>query len=182
MGDPVSVVVAMDTCQLVAGFQAFIAFDPDELAYDSGDYTRDPFGQPIIDPIVEGDPGEIDLASGIDQTIGQVPVDGTYDLAELTFIAQRSFCLPQGLSFRENVPPTRLTDPEGGEALTNLLTELPPSCYADTNLSGAVDVDDLMAVVMDWGNTEPCGTDTNGDNVVNVDDLIDVILFWGPCD
>jgi hypothetical protein len=53
-------------------------------------------------------------------------------------------------------------------------------CPADTNGSGAVDVDDLIAVILDWGNTGG-PADVNRDGIVDVDDLIEVILSWGPC-
>jgi hypothetical protein len=57
-------------------------------------------------------------------------------------------------------------------------------CSGDVNGSGAVDVDDLIAVVLAWGCVNPpgpCPADANGDGMVNVDDLIAVILAWGPC-
>jgi hypothetical protein len=52
---------------------------------------------------------------------------------------------------------------------------------------GVVDVDDLVAVILAWGN---CPMPTNcpadvapplGDGVVDVDDLVQVILSWGAC-
>ncbi len=58
-------------------------------------------------------------------------------------------------------------------------------CEADVNRDGAVNVDDLIAVILDWGGcpTPPtaCDADINHDAVVNVDDLIAVILGWGAC-
>ena len=179
-GDEVTVELRMLACELVAGFQAFISFDTSELSFVSGSYTDVPFGQPIIDPIAAVG-GDINLASGIDQTIGQMPVDGEHSLVTLVFTAEDSFCLPSGLAFRDNVPPTRLSDPAGNEVTVMLSTELPATCKGDTNFDGEVDVDDLMAVIMDWGNMDPCFTDTDGSGVVDVDDLIQVILFWGPC-
>jgi hypothetical protein len=61
-----------------------------------------------------------------------------------------------------------------------------PACPGDTNGSGAVDVDDLVAVILGWGpcgNCAPpnCPADVNGSCAVDVDDLIAVILGWGPC-
>jgi hypothetical protein len=56
------------------------------------------------------------------------------------------------------------------------------TCAADTNGSGAVDVDDLVAVILGWG---PCGAtcdaDVNDSGAVDVDDLVAVILAWGAC-
>ncbi|MHC5005569.1 MAG: hypothetical protein ACYTJ0_20910, partial [Planctomycetota bacterium] len=58
-----------------------------------------------------------------------------------------------------------------------------PACAADVNGDGAVDVDDLVAVIVSWG---PCGTgcpaDVNADGSVDVDDLIEVVLSWGGCE
>jgi hypothetical protein len=61
-------------------------------------------------------------------------------------------------------------------------------CPGDTNNSGAVDVDDLIAVILAWGpcaNCAACPADVapqpTPDCVVNVDDLVEVILNWGDC-
>ncbi len=57
-------------------------------------------------------------------------------------------------------------------------------CLADINGSGTVDVDDLIAVILSWGCTNPpgpCPADVNASGVVDVDDLIAVILGWGAC-
>ncbi len=58
-------------------------------------------------------------------------------------------------------------------------------CPADTNNSGAVDVDDLIAVVLAWGPCPAppvaCPADVNDNGIVDVDDLIAVILAWGAC-
>jgi hypothetical protein len=57
-----------------------------------------------------------------------------------------------------------------------------PDCPADVDGNGAVDVDDLVAVILDWGNGGvDLRTDVTGDGTVNVDDLVAVILAWGPC-
>jgi hypothetical protein len=48
-----------------------------------------------------------------------------------------------------------------------------------------VDVDDLIAVILQWGCTMSCSADVDpacGDNDVDVDDLIAIILRWSsPC-
>jgi hypothetical protein len=57
-------------------------------------------------------------------------------------------------------------------------------CPADIDGNASVDVDDLMAVILSWGCTDPpgpCPADVNEDGTVDVDDLILVILAWGPC-
>jgi hypothetical protein len=47
-----------------------------------------------------------------------------------------------------------------------------------------VDVDDLVAVILEWGPCSGCRADfepPGGDGQVNVDDLVAVILNWGVC-
>jgi hypothetical protein len=53
-------------------------------------------------------------------------------------------------------------------------------CPPDTNCSGAVDADDLTAVILQWGQS---GTpaDVDGSGSVDSDDLTLVILGWGQC-
>jgi hypothetical protein len=60
----------------------------------------------------------------------------------------------------------------------------PTACVGDVDGNGSVDVDDLIAVILDWGCTNPpgpCPADVDGNGTVDVDDLIAVILNWGPC-
>ena len=57
----------------------------------------------------------------------------------------------------------------------------PVACPADLDGSGVVDVDDLVAVILDWGVCGACPTDVDGSGVVDVDDLVAVILAWGDC-
>jgi V8-like Glu-specific endopeptidase len=53
------------------------------------------------------------------------------------------------------------------------------TCPADIDGSGAVDVDDLTQIILQWG--QPGTGDINGDGTVDVDDLTEVILGWGTC-
>jgi hypothetical protein len=57
-------------------------------------------------------------------------------------------------------------------------------CPADATGDGTVDVDDLLAVVLDWLATGLFrhGGDIDGSGVVDADDLIAVITAWGRCD
>jgi hypothetical protein len=61
-------------------------------------------------------------------------------------------------------------------------------CDGDVDESGSVNVDDLIAVILDWGVCAACPPSCEsdiapfgGDCNVNVDDLIEVILSWGTC-
>ncbi len=59
----------------------------------------------------------------------------------------------------------------------------PPPCAPDIappGGNGAVDVDDLILVILSWGQSG-VPADINGSGTVDVDDLIAVILGWGPC-
>ena len=55
------------------------------------------------------------------------------------------------------------------------------NCPGDTDGSGAVDVNDLLAVIAAW-NTDNPTADVNGDGIVNVGDLLAIIAGWGSCD
>jgi hypothetical protein len=59
------------------------------------------------------------------------------------------------------------------------------ACAADANGDGTVDVDDLIAVILEWGACPnppaACDGDVNDSGDVDVDDLIAVILGWGAC-
>jgi YVTN family beta-propeller protein len=58
----------------------------------------------------------------------------------------------------------------------------PSICLGDIDGSGTVDVDDLTAVVLDWGTDgSQFNGDVDGSGVVDVDDLTLVILNWGAC-
>jgi hypothetical protein len=57
-----------------------------------------------------------------------------------------------------------------------------PACLADVDDSGTVDVDDLVAVILDWGTDGSAnGGDVDGSGLVDVDDLLDLLVAWGPC-
>jgi hypothetical protein len=63
---------------------------------------------------------------------------------------------------------------------------LPEECPADIDGNGQVDVNDLLAVVVDWGACpRPCPPNCAADVVpncfVDVDDMLAVITGWGPC-
>lgn len=57
----------------------------------------------------------------------------------------------------------------------------PPDCDADVNDDTVVDVDDLLALLGDWGPCPGCPTDLDDDGDVDVDDLLALLGDWGPC-
>ena len=55
------------------------------------------------------------------------------------------------------------------------------SVYGDVNGDGVVDIDDLFAVLSDWGECEfpeDCPADINGDGMVDIDDIFEVLANW----
>lgn len=55
-----------------------------------------------------------------------------------------------------------------------------PPCPSDIDGNGAVDVNDLLAVLGAWGD-KGGDADVNDDGVVDVADLLQVLADWGPC-
>jgi hypothetical protein len=106
-----------------AGFMAFLQFDPDEVTFISGAYTSEPFGLPIIDPIVATD-GFVALAAGVDAIGGQQPTSDDADLAALTFELISGPCVTS-IGFADHEPPTTLTDAQGQPIEPLTLLDLP---------------------------------------------------------
>ena len=65
------------------------------------------------------------------------------------------------------------------------LNDCEGDCPGDTNNSGEVDFDDLLAVLGAWGPVKDCPPfippDLNEDCDVGFDDLLLVLGGWGPC-
>jgi probable HAF family extracellular repeat protein len=75
---------------------------------------------------------------------------------------------------------TGLTTP-GSAIVAFRLTPALPAIPGNTNCDQAVDVDDIINVILDWNADGPVGgrpADVNRDNRIDVDDLIEVILNW----
>jgi hypothetical protein len=56
-----------------------------------------------------------------------------------------------------------------------------PSCPADINGDGIVDVSDLLALLGAWGPNPGHPADINDDGVVDVSDLLHLLSGWGDC-
>jgi hypothetical protein len=67
------------------------------------------------------------------------------------------------------------------EQMEKLGFEMASDCPADIDGNGFVDVDDLFAVLGDWGPCDGCAADIDGNGFVDVDDLFAVLGDWGPC-
>ncbi len=195
VGEDVVVSISLDgACtEPVAGWQAFLEYDANALTFNSASYSSDPFGQAIIGEnsvLLHPAEGVLNLAAGIDQTIPQNPVNGSYLLATLNFTAVDAVCIPS-VGFRDlgdNPPkiPSRVTNKGGAEIESNLVGLPMPQCTGDVNGDGQVNVTDLIMVINAWG-TDDCVTNIDGlcedapIGCVNVLDLILVLTNWGPC-
>jgi hypothetical protein len=58
----------------------------------------------------------------------------------------------------------------------------PPTteCIADANGDGNVNVNDLLILIGNWGQSDS-PADVNNDGIVNVSDILLMIDAWGPC-
>jgi hypothetical protein len=75
----------------------------------------------------------------------------------------------------------QLSDAQGLSVLDIVI--LRPSGAApspDVNGDGAVNVSDLVAVIIDWGCSGSCAGDATGDCRTDVNDLVAVIVAWDP--
>ena len=56
-------------------------------------------------------------------------------------------------------------------------------CPSDVNKSGYVNIDDVVDVILAFGECPQlaCEGDVNGDLTVNIDDVVIVVLNFGPC-
>ncbi len=180
-GDFVVVTLSMQICDgtEATGFQAFLHFDSTELAFVSGAYVDDSFGQPLIWPIV-ADGEQIAVSAGIDMESGQPPATGYEPLALITFMSVSGGCVAP-VTFAGHDPPTRISDPFGEEIIPLGLDGLPEViCPADIVRDCIVDVLDLLAVLTAWDDTIG-DADINQDGIVDVLDLLYVLAAWGPC-
>ena len=54
-------------------------------------------------------------------------------------------------------------------------------CAGDVDGDGTVNVDDIIEVILAWGDTGPNPADLNGDQLVNSIDLALVLTYYGAC-
>jgi hypothetical protein len=73
----------------------------------------------------------------------------------------------------------------GDAPLLSLREVTSATCPGDIDGNGAVNVDDLMALIGQWGNDceggAECSADLDGNMIVDVDDLVMLIGLWGDC-
>ncbi|MHC5001575.1 MAG: hypothetical protein ACYTJ0_00480 [Planctomycetota bacterium] len=147
----------------------------------------------VVGMFIEEESGEIvhveTEVSGADLGFGSGAgtFHGTFETDALNGVAVESFLLPPYSIVDLDVGATTggidgtgyfvdsfiyfdLTDGEG--------------CVADVDRNGGVDVDDIVAVILAWGeckNPDDCAADVDKSGIVDVDDLVAVILAQGDC-
>lgn len=51
----------------------------------------------------------------------------------------------------------------------------------DIDGNASVDIDDLIAILLSWGDTGDSPADVDGSGFVDAADLSYVLVFWGGC-
>jgi hypothetical protein len=160
--------------QAVAGYQAFIAFDPAVLSFVCGAYELpNPFGIPVITPIAATPAGEIDVAAGIIPGSQPTAVDPAL-LLTLVFVAQNTTG-DTSVYFRPHDPPSRYSNLGGGPVSATLIDSqvihVSPACVepcspyvGDVDFDADVEAADVAAAVNVW-----LGFDTEPSHVVAAD-------------
>jgi hypothetical protein len=54
-------------------------------------------------------------------------------------------------------------------------------CVGDVDGNGVTDVDDLIAIIVAWGDGLDSPSDLNRDGIVDAQDLVFVLWGWGVC-
>lgn len=69
-----------------------------------------------------------------------------------------------------------------GEGVLMIHCSPAPTCPADFNGDGSIDVTDLLQMLSAWGPCADCPEDLNADGEVDVTDLLLLLKNWGPCE
>ncbi len=108
-----------DLDQLVVGYQAFMCFNPRYIRVCDIELTESPYGLHMINEW-DNELGTITLIAGIDEMADppQEPTDKDAVLAIIRIEGLAEFCefdpdLANQICFREHLPPTRFSDPDG---------------------------------------------------------------------
>jgi hypothetical protein len=184
--EPVTLSLSMsDLTKPVVGYQAFLAFDPTALTFQSGTYQLPlPFGMPLLYPIAATPGGEIDVAAGIFP--GQPPTMSPSELVVLHFVAGA----PEGRTnvvFRAHSPPTEFIGADDLPVIAFLRDSPPIIVTTDTSTNdsdgdGVPDPCDLCPGFDDRNDADgdgfPDACDQFGDADHDADvDLVDWIAF-----
>lgn len=145
---------------------------PGQGYMDSGPYDTTPgteltdFTQPVDPRLTLSDFDDADLPTMLDLYFGSAGGAGidiaSVGLSEVSFV-------------RISSPVGSLVSPE-----IDAIVDAAPRLRGDANLSGAVNIDDLLLVINSFGIDPPGGPapDVNDSGLVNFDDVIEVIQNW----
>ena len=164
VGEPLTLTLNIADGETVAGYQATVMFDTSALRYISsanGDYL--PTGAFFVPPVVEEN--RVTLASTALAGVGEG--DGT--LAAITFevVAIKTSTVTLSQVTLVNLDGERLYPlVENGRVIE------PPQLFGDVNRDGVVNIQDLVVVGANFGQTGAHRADVNGDGVVDIVDLV----------
>ena len=171
IGEQLTLSLKITDGENVAGYQGNVQFDTSALRYvesANGDFLK--AGAFFVPPVVDGN--RVTLASSAINAVSNG--DGT--LATLTFevVAVKASTV--------TLSQVALVHPDG--ALSSPLIEngevtKPPQLVGDVNKDGVVNIQDLVLVGANFGNTGENIADVNGDGVVNIVDLVKVAGAFG---
>ena len=171
LGEQLTLSLSVSDAKAVTGYQATIHFDSTALRYissENGDYL--PQGAFAVPAVVT----ENTVTLAAISLAGESDGDGT--LASLTFEVVSVTASTVWLS------KVRLTDSTGESSYPRIqngqITE-PESLKADVNGDDIVNIQDLVLVASNFGETEENTSDVNGDGVVNIVDLVLVAAAFG---
>jgi hypothetical protein len=86
----------------------------------------------------------------------------------------------EGLASGKYVLEVKRIDSLGGSRVFSLGWLFPEQTTVpgDVNGDGVIDVNDVLALIVAWGNCDGCPEDLDGNSTVNVSDLIQLISYW----
>ncbi len=172
IGEQLTLSLKIEGGQEVTGYQATVQFDDTALRYvksSNGDYLPD--GAFFVPPVVEGNLVKLNATSLAGETSG----DGT--LATVTFeviAAKASTVTLSDVLLINNVGGKSTPKLQDAEITAPTLdTDVN---FADVNGDGSVNIQDLVLVASNIGQTGQNPADINGDGTV---DIVDLVLVAG---
>ena len=155
----------------VAGYQATVEFDTSVLRYvESANGNFLPAGAFFVPPVVLGN--KVTLAAT--SLSGESNGDGT--LVTVTFeviVVKASTVTFSDVVLFDSAGAGTRPQVENGEVVE------PPQLKEDLNRDGVVNIQDLVLVVGQFGQTGANDADMNGDGVVNIQDLVLIVGAFG---